>query len=87
MQMYLIENQSNLIKNQLKMRKLYDDAKILLGKLQVQQIIVTNRGSSEEMKHKAWIKKYDLLLKRDILISKINRQHDIINRLMMEYVE
>jgi hypothetical protein len=74
---------SNLIKEQLKLKKIEDDAKILIKDVKNVKLILEENATPAQQK-KAQKKMDDLLVKRDGLIKKLKTQKQVVETLEKE---
>ena len=75
------KNVSNLIKEQLKLKKIHDDAKILVNEVKMIKIILSDQSAKPSKIKRAEDKKALLLKKRDNLIKRLQDQQELVESL------
>lgn len=84
---YKAKRTSNLIKEQLKLKRLEDDGKILVKEYRNLKVIVDNKESKPSQIKKAQ-KRIDVLVeKRDKLLKKLKSQRKLVKQLLKEEKE
>ncbi len=74
-------NVSDLTKEKLKIKKIEDDAKILIKEVKNIKIILESEDSKPSQKKNAQKKMDELLVKRDTLIKKLKAQSQVVKEL------
>ncbi|BCS83344.1 hypothetical protein QLL95_gp0779 [Cotonvirus japonicus] len=70
---------TNLVKEQLKLRGIEDEAKFLLKQIENIRVILDDEGAKESSRNQARKKKESLLVKRDKLVKKLKDQKKIVD--------
>lgn len=78
---------SDLLKEQLKLKRIEDDAKGLIKEAKLVKIILEDDSATKSQQKKAQKKMDELLIKRDKLVKKIKSQKDIVLALETEAKE
>uniref|UniRef100_A0A6G6ABS2 Uncharacterized protein n=1 Tax=Borely moumouvirus TaxID=2712067 RepID=A0A6G6ABS2_9VIRU len=72
---------SNLVKEQLKLKRLQDDAKILIKEVKNVDLVLNDDMARESNVKRARKRKDELLVKRDKLVTKIKAQREVVRKL------
>ncbi|AVL94971.1 hypothetical protein ma585 [Moumouvirus australiensis] len=72
---------SNLVKEQLKLKRLQDDAKILIKEVKNVDLVLNDDMARESNVKRARKRKDELLVKRDKLVTKIKAQREVVKKL------
>lgn len=71
----------NLIKEQLKLRKVEDDARIMINEIKKLKLIIDSKDATKTEKKRAQKKLDQIFIKRDTMVKKIKAQRIFVHKL------